>query len=727
MKSNTPLNILLQSITRALGEGHPQAMPLRETNILSNFTPKNMVKPFKDLPNVSNLWVRPNVLDPLLSNNGLASKLSPEMSYEAYSWRTKAANRYLRIMYYKMERLLSSGSHGKYWVYALNLMLKSKVIRACALRKLDRNWHRNFKFGTVKALLARLDTLLLNVEERISIKRTYAVKSIDNEGNVTKWRPIGNPDYPDRMYLYIWQSFFVIYVNSFISPSQHAYRPGKGVATALKELKTIIENKDFQNIYEFDLKGAFPSVSIKATTEALTSSGFPTQLGEFLLNMSSKTIEMVDRKQQKMPEDKFDRQEKLHRGMIGGFDSLNPQIEAAKKASLIGTYWTAEEPWAKAPSKGLTYEQACAEDPDMDEELFALLPQNNRWGFESSVRKVMDTVGNAPVSIIVPIKEEIPMHLRGFPQGSAWSPVLFNFAFEYAALRRHFKDLDPSIKLLSYADDFIAATRRQVLGLMEESATMKHFGLVFNTEKSRPLKLNGRWQVSSFKFLGVTFHVSNEAPIIVQGTPRSGSVLEFDKMETVEQYKMRDEQLRIIGKTLLPDAPPHPQELLDSWGRGEHPGNLIPSDIIEGKAKAKKSLLARLRSVASSIPKEKISGAGLSESERNLFSKVKEGSNLNWLGIRKAGLILNRLHGGSWAPLEETPSRSLESKASTKGRSLLDLHRAAQDRFVTAFSPDLRAKALSIWNSTSMATKVSLNLLRNPKSVKLRKGGIQYR
>jgi hypothetical protein len=118
-------------------------------------------------------------------------------------------------------------------------------------------------------------------------------------------------------------------------------------------------------------------------------------------------------------------------------------------------------------------------------------------------------------------------------------------------------------------------------------------------------------------------------------------------METVEQYKMRDDQLRLIGKTLLPDSPPHPQELLDSWGRGEYPGNLIPSEIIEGKAKTTKSLLARLRSVASSIPKERVSGAGLSESEKNLFSKVKEGSNLNWLGIRKAGLILNRLHGGS--------------------------------------------------------------------------------
>jgi hypothetical protein len=293
---------------------------------------------------------------------------------------------------------------------------------------------------------------------------------------------------------------------------------------------------------------------------------------------------------------------------------------------------------------------------------------------------------------------------------------------------------------------------------------MKKFGLVFNQDKSRPLKLEGKWLVESFKFLGVTFHVSNDAPIIVQGTPRSGNILEFDKMEMVEQYKARDVELAKIGNSLEPRQ--HPQSLLDSWGLGELPGNLIPREIIEGKSKASPALIARIRHLASNVSLADLSGGSLSESEKNLFSKIKSGSNLNWLGIRKAGLILNRLHGGSWTPLEESADRSLSSPSRTKGRSWLELHRAneskfftessvapktvamesgtmselsptqsskalaaenkARARFLEKFPLHLRDKALSIWNSTSMATKVALNLLRNPKSVKLRKRGIQY-
>jgi hypothetical protein len=459
-----------------------------------------MVRPFKDLPNVSSLWVRPNVLDPLLSKYDLASKLSPEMSYEEYSWKIKAANRYLRIMYYKAERLLCKGQHGMYWIFALNLMLRSRVIRAVALRKLDRNWHRNFKFGTVKALLAKLDRMLLNMEERISIKRTYAVKAVDEAGNVTKWRPIGNPDYADRMYLYIWQSFFVMYVNAFIDKDQHAYRPGQGVATALKAVKSLIDDPAYTDIHEFDLQGAFPSVSIRSTCEALTANGFPIQLGNFLFNLSSKTIEMVDRSRQKLPEDKFDRQENLHRGIIGGYDELNPAIKAAKEASLVGAYWTAEEPWARNPNVDNKVNTFWSTDPEAiaaeeeDEELKELLNKTrNRWGFETSVRKFTDATGILqPASILVPNKEEVPMHLRGFPQGSAWSPVLFNFAFEYAALRENFKTKSPDCRLVSYADDFIAAFKRKVTGLMKESTTMAQFGLRFNQEKSRALKTRGR-------------------------------------------------------------------------------------------------------------------------------------------------------------------------------------------------------------------------------------------
>jgi hypothetical protein len=194
----------------------------------------------------------------------------------------------------------------------------------------------------VKVLLARLEHMLLNVEERMTIKRTYVVKAVDKDG-IISWRPIGNPAYPDRMFLYIWQSFFVIYINSFISKSQHAYRPGQGVLTAIKEIKSIIEDSNYKYINEFDLKGAFPSVAITPTCQSLAACGLPSQISDFIMLLSIKTVEVVDRCKQRLPEYKFDRQEKLSRGMIYSAmqnGNLNPYIEAARRQSLIKAKWT---------------------------------------------------------------------------------------------------------------------------------------------------------------------------------------------------------------------------------------------------------------------------------------------------------------------------------------------------------------------------------------------------
>jgi hypothetical protein len=267
---------------------------------------------------------------------------------------------------------------------------------------------------------------------------------------------------------------------------------------------------------------------------------------------------------------------------------------------------------------------------------------------------------------------------------------------------------------------------------------MKAFGLEFNLDKSRPLKVDGLWVVERFKFLGVTFHVSNTEPIIVEGTPRSGNSLVFDKLTMIEEYKERDKNLAKISKVLVPSSPPSPAAMLDSWGKGEFPGKLIPSEIIAGTHRVTRSLLNRLRKIALKVKDSTLEAAELSGSETNLFRKIQSGSSLNWLGIRKAGMILNRLHGGSWDSLQEFPDRSLSSPKSTKGRSLMELiknedklldepsealiqtDRERGERFVRAFSPSMKAKAASIWNSTSIATKLSLNLISDPKSVKVK-------
>lgn len=277
--------------------------------------------PFEDLPNISALRLKTNKQDPLLAKHGVSKKLEPEFDFKVLSHRTKAANRYLRIMHGRLTNLVLTDRNIEFWILALMLMLKSKVLRAVALRKLEKNWYRLWTFGKVKSMMNELDQMIKNMPLDLFVIRDYAAK-IKPDGTKT-WRPIGAPAYVVRMYLYLLQSFLVIFLNPIISRSQHAYRPGKGVVTALREVQESLGK--YKYVWEFDLKGAFPSVEIGKTCDALASCGVPYPLADYFKRMSFAVIERVDlsKKGRLLPEPKFDRQIEVNKALQDKFIAGN--------------------------------------------------------------------------------------------------------------------------------------------------------------------------------------------------------------------------------------------------------------------------------------------------------------------------------------------------------------------------------------------------------------------
>jgi len=125
----------------------------------------------------------------------------------------------------------------------------------------------------VKELLAGLEEKIQNLDPKMNIRRIYADK-VKPDGTKT-YRPIGSPSYVDRMYQYLWQCILVIYLTAYIGEYQHAYRPGKGVLTAWKDLKEALKDPKWEFVYEFDLKGFFPSLNTSFFTHELHRIGVP--------------------------------------------------------------------------------------------------------------------------------------------------------------------------------------------------------------------------------------------------------------------------------------------------------------------------------------------------------------------------------------------------------------------------------------------------------------------
>lgn len=274
MKYLSRLQTEIRLLTRSYVLGKDQAGILREVQLPLSFTPNSkVVNPFKALPNVSVLKLRVNREDPLLTKHGVSKKLDPSIIIDALSWRTKAANRYMSIMHYRLSKMLTTGNLTGFWILALLLMRRSIVLRCLALRKLNLNWHREFSLKLVKTILQELDEKIDSLSTKLNIKRRYEYKMKD--GVPVDLRPIGSPSYADRMYLYLWQCFIVMMFSEYISKHQHAYRPGRGVVTALADVKDHLMDEGYKYVWEFDLKGAFPSVFIPKAMESLESLGVP--------------------------------------------------------------------------------------------------------------------------------------------------------------------------------------------------------------------------------------------------------------------------------------------------------------------------------------------------------------------------------------------------------------------------------------------------------------------
>jgi hypothetical protein len=457
---NTRLELLIKqltdsrtiSLTSQLLAGTFLGKESRETQVLKSFRPKDIPNPFKDLPNVKRLWISTNVLDPLLKRLGIAKKLSPELRFDRYNHRVAAANRYLRIMHYRLCKLLSQGDTHGYWILALMLMHKSHVLHQVALRKREPNWYKEVKLAKVLSDFKLLDALIQNHDSSLPFSRFYADK-VKSDGTKT-YRPLANPKDHVKMYQYLWQSFFVIFLYSYIGKYQHGFLPGRGVNTALPRLTKMFK---MPYVWEFDLEGAFPSLNVEHTCDRLIEVGCPAPIANLIRSQSVTTQESITRPLQKLPEPKED-------------------IKAAI-SSLVGS----ENTWKYSGSASMFMQFAMRDMPAFSPPHAEEAPAGLVPDVPTTVRAVLAEPG--PNALI-----------RGFPQGSALSPILFDFAFEDGLVRGHFDRVIGKDKysITAYADDFILSSTKDIPNLFSlQSPALDAYGFKISLTKSRPAKVHG--------------------------------------------------------------------------------------------------------------------------------------------------------------------------------------------------------------------------------------------
>lgn len=232
----------------------------------------NEINPFKRVSNVSKTFVEINEYDELMEKHGLKKRGSSKLHLVTHSDQNKKASQYIDHTCKVLNQLENDPE--LFWKMAFVLARRSPVISALMITELEPNWHRFMNLKELHLLISKYRKFWRETPYQLDYKRVYIPKTIDPATKiVTKVRPLGVPKLVWRAYLHSWNQFLMIFLRNRIPLQQHGFYSGRGTKTAWEQV--LKDVKSHKNIYEFDIKGFFPSVNVASVMNKLEEYGTP--------------------------------------------------------------------------------------------------------------------------------------------------------------------------------------------------------------------------------------------------------------------------------------------------------------------------------------------------------------------------------------------------------------------------------------------------------------------
>lgn len=221
------------------------------------------IYPYKPLPNVRKFKVKQLApYHPVFEQAGILKReFSPLFETEQYN--NKRLNRYIKHQWIRLNRHRTNPR--TFWAIAGYLLHKSIAYRVCCINAVFPNWHRSMPYGKVWKIIQSLYQLG---------EYEYHITEIP-KGN-GEMRPLGVPSPSWRIYQHGLNNLCLTFLSPLIPENQHGFFPGRGTMTAWQQI--LEETLTSPNIYEFDLRKFFDSVSLDYLGKLLTVAGIPSNI-----------------------------------------------------------------------------------------------------------------------------------------------------------------------------------------------------------------------------------------------------------------------------------------------------------------------------------------------------------------------------------------------------------------------------------------------------------------
>lgn len=233
---------------------------------------------FKRLPDIREFSIKLGNYDWLMARFGLKKRLKPTLTWIPYN--NKKMNRYLEHQIRILDRCIEKGNDRLYWSKSMFLVKRSRTFFLTQLRRTFPRWHREFPLWWVINLYKKYLLLARNNACNMQVRRVFIDKDAKSK------RPLGVPNAAWRLYLGLVNQFAQHFLKNKISNSQHAYMYGKGTLTAWTEIISKVISSE--NIFEFDLKGFFPSVDLLKLKPVMEKYGVPRDIANMIFALNTR-------------------------------------------------------------------------------------------------------------------------------------------------------------------------------------------------------------------------------------------------------------------------------------------------------------------------------------------------------------------------------------------------------------------------------------------------------
>jgi hypothetical protein len=232
---------------------------------------RNFVNPLKPLPNVKTFRIKMLAeYDELALDYLKTRRRRGKPLFDLTTYSNGPMNRWLLHQVKLLNHYRDTGDSAIFWSIADKLM-KSRTYTVHGLYSLNNTWHRDTSFYKIRSTVRKYQRMINNSELRKSI--SYHITWIPKPGT-TEQRPLGVPDLHWRLYLHNLNQIMVIWLANHQPANQHGFWPGRGVGTAWRQILNGLYKKS--DIWEFDFKKFFDSVSLTYLEHILAETGIPT-------------------------------------------------------------------------------------------------------------------------------------------------------------------------------------------------------------------------------------------------------------------------------------------------------------------------------------------------------------------------------------------------------------------------------------------------------------------